>query len=139
MDIRKLSAPCGLDCFNCELYEENITEKLKELMAENTGMEIDSISCKGCRVSGCSVNPSCATLECVNEKKVEFCFECTEFPCEKLAPSKDGADTYPHNMKVYNLCRMKKLGIEEWAKEADRIRQSYFRGKFVVGRGPVLD
>lgn len=139
MDIRKLSAPCGLDCFNCELYEENITEATKELVAEMTGKEVDSISCEGCRVNGCSVNPSCATLECVNEKKVEFCFECTEFPCEKLAPSKDGADIYPHNMKVYNLCRMEKLGIDAWAKEADKIRQLYYKGKFIVGRGPVLD
>ena len=31
--IRRLSAPCGLDCFNCEVFEENITEEMKNQFA----------------------------------------------------------------------------------------------------------
>ena len=31
-------------------------------------------------------------------------------PCALLAPTADGAGRYPHNMKVYNLCRIKKRG-----------------------------
>ena len=30
---RSLTAPCGLDCFNCEIYEKNITEEMKEQFA----------------------------------------------------------------------------------------------------------
>jgi hypothetical protein len=26
---RRLTAPRGLDCFNCEIYEKNITEEMK--------------------------------------------------------------------------------------------------------------
>jgi hypothetical protein len=38
-------------------------------------------------------------------------------------------------MKVYNLCRIKKVGLERWFEEAGKIRKKYFTGKFVVGRG----
>jgi hypothetical protein len=39
-------------------------------------------------------------------------------------------------MKVYNLCRIKKVGLEKWAnEEAGQIRKRYFKGKFVVGKG----
>ena len=31
-DKKTLVAPCGLDCFNCELYETNLTDKLIELI-----------------------------------------------------------------------------------------------------------
>jgi len=43
-------------------------------------------------------------------------------------------------MKVYNLCRIKAVGVEQWAAaEAAEIRQRYFKGKFVVGVGPTLE
>jgi len=29
-------------------------------------------------------------------------------------PTKEGADRYPHNFKIYNLCRMKAVGVEKW-------------------------
>jgi hypothetical protein len=36
----------------------------------------------------------------------------------------DGADKYPHNMKVYNLCRIKKIGLDRWVEEeAGQIRK----------------
>ncbi len=70
---------------------------------------------------------------------MNFCFECSDFPCPKLQPAADGADKYPHNMKLYNLCRMKAIGVEKWAEEeAAEIRQLYFKGKFIPGSGPVL-
>jgi len=39
-------------------------------------------------------------------------------------------------MKVYNLCRIKNVGLEWWIEEeAGAIRKRYFTGKFVVGKG----
>jgi hypothetical protein len=38
-------------------------------------------------------------------------------------------------MKVYNLCRIKNVGLECWIEEAGQIRKGCFTGKFVVGRG----
>jgi hypothetical protein len=42
-------------------------------------------------------------------------------------------------MKVYNLSRMKLIGIEKWTEEVAEIRKLYYEGKFVVGKGPVFE
>jgi hypothetical protein len=31
-DKKALTSPCGLDCFNCEIYEDNLTNDLAELI-----------------------------------------------------------------------------------------------------------
>ena len=33
MDKKILTAPCGLDCFNCPTYEGNITEEGKKSLS----------------------------------------------------------------------------------------------------------
>jgi hypothetical protein len=39
-------------------------------------------------------------------------------------------------MKLYNLCRIKKIGLDTWVEEeAEQIRKKYFTGRFVVGSG----
>jgi hypothetical protein len=136
---RSLTAPCGLDCFNCELYEKNLADKLRDLINEKLNVPKSDIPCRGCRQQDGKhfhIGPGgCATLDCVKEKGVAICSDCGEFPCAYLAPTADGAAKYPHNMKVYNLCRIKQFGLEKWIEEVGEIRKKYFTGKFVVGKG----
>lgn len=138
-DQRELTAPCGLDCFNCELYEKNITDKLARLIHEKLGVPEKEIACKGCREQdGAHYHlpaDGCATLDCAKARGISLCCDCSDFPCALLAPTADGAARYPHNMKVYNLCRIKKVGIDRWIEESGTTRQKYFKGKFVVGKG----
>ena len=79
----------------------------------------------------------CKTWKCVQEKELEFCSDCSEFPCSYLAPTFQGA-SFPHNIKVYNLCRIRLVGIDEWINESANIQKQYFDGEFVVGEGPIL-
>ena len=136
---KELTAPCGLDCFNCDLYEENLTAEFAKLIHTKMGIPQEDISCKGCRDQDGKhfhLPQGCATLDCVKAKGVDLCCNCSEFPCLYLAPTAAQANRYPHNMKVYNLCRIKKVGLEKWAnEEAGQIRKRYFKGKFVVGKG----
>ncbi len=137
------TAPCGLDCFNCAAHEANITPEYRARVAEHFGVAPEETGCKGgCRaVKGhCLwVGGLCATYACAERKGVAYCFECDEFPCGRLAPSKDSAvKDYPHNFKLFNLCRMKAVGVESWAEnEANGIRDMYFNGRFVVGDKPM--
>ncbi|MCL1941158.1 MAG: DUF3795 domain-containing protein [Synergistaceae bacterium] len=142
MNKQTLTAPCGLDCFNCSAYEENITEEGKKEISEFLRIPAEETPCKGCRdeKGHCKFahDQQCATWDCAQEKGVTFCHECADFPCGLLAPSAQGAN-YPHNMKVYNLCRMKHFGLYAWIDEAAAIRKRYYEGKFMVGQGPVLE
>jgi hypothetical protein len=141
MDKRRLTAPCGLDCFNCPSHEGNITEEYKKRSAAFLNIPVEETSCKGCRdeAGHClyGQNQQCATWDCTQAKNVEFCHECADFPCGLLAPTMKAAD-FPHNMKMYNLCRMKRYGLDAWIEESVTIRKRYYEGKFIVGQGPVL-
>lgn len=139
-DKKALTAPCGLDCFNCQMYEDNLTDELAELIHQRTGAPKEIIPCKGCRQQdGRHFHlpaDGCATLNCVKAKGVDLCCNCGDFPCAFLAPVADQAARYPHNFKVYNLSRIKKVGLDRWIdEEAGKIRTGYFTAKFRVGKG----
>ena len=137
----KLTAPCGLDCFNCDVFEANLTPDRRSALAARLGRRPDEVGCDGCRALQ-GVNPfagACPTYECASERDVDYCFECDIFPCRRLAPARDGAEKNSHNMKLYNLCRMKAVGVERWADhEASAIRLRYYTGRFRPGRGARL-
>jgi hypothetical protein len=136
MNKKDLTSPCGLDCFNCPIYTGNIQEAIKAEIVPKL-----AVPCQGCleQKGNCPGCRDCETYVCVIGKGLRFCYECDQFPCSKLQPAADGADFFPHNLKVYNLCRMKAVGVEIWAEEeASVIRQKYYTGKFKVGKGPQL-
>ncbi len=146
MDLKELTAPCGLGCFACAIYKDNITDELTQQMAGTFGMEAKDVPCEGCRSErGCSVatvsggQEGCLTKKCVNEKGLHNCSQCDQFPCEHLMPVADGADKFPHNTKLYNLNRIKLVGLEAWGAEAASIQMKYFKGKFAYGKAPVLE
>lgn len=139
-DKRTLTAPCGLDCFNCEINENNLTAEFAEAISKKFGVPVEKIPCKGCRQEDGKhfhLPPDgCATLNCVKAKGVDrCCCHCDDFPCPLLGPKADGAEKYPHNIKLCNLCRIKKIGLDGWIEEAGDIRKKYFTGNFVVGKG----
>lgn len=133
-------APCGIDCFNCELFESNATEAFRERIQQSMGVPKHLVSCKGCSGGNQCLflqlqGKSCKTLECVTKKGVDYCFECDTFPCEYLMPLADGAQKFPQNIKLYNLCKMKSIGVDAWAKQSKGIRDVYFTKKLVIGEG----
>jgi hypothetical protein len=137
-DKKALTAPCGLACFICDFYEENLTDELAETINKKFGVPKEAIPCKGCRKEDGKhfhIQNGCATLDCAKAKGVDLCCDCSDFPCVLLAPLADQANRYPHNIKVYNLSRIKNIGIERWAEEAAEIRKKYFDHKFVIGKG----
>lgn len=142
-DQKALTAPCGLDCFNCDIYVDNLTAQLADLIHTKMGIPEEDIPCRGCaqqQGQHYHIPPEgCATLDCVKAKGVDLCCDCDDFPCVLLAPTRDGAAMVPHNMKVYNLCRIKKVGLDAWIEEVGQIRKQYFGAKFVVGKGQSVD
>ncbi len=119
-NIKEWHAPCGINCKRCP--------------------GIESFGCKGCRNQKGQIRkfPVCKTYECVTEKGYDFCFECVEFPCEKLQPIVNFEIFKPHNSKVYNLVMIKKLGLEGWNKICEVKTTLYYQGKKVRYGGDSL-
>jgi len=137
MLLKDLISPCGLDCFNCPLFHSKNNDGLKEKISKNMNIPFETCFCDGCRlekgkISAFGFKEPCPIYKCISTKKIEFCYECSDFPCKLLQPCADMANLVPHNLKVYNLALIKKIGIDEWSKKAKNIRIDYFKNKFYL-------
>lgn len=133
-------APCGMDCGICEMHTCEENSPLYNRLIER-GIPKESIPCKGCRsiLGMCPViREKCQTFQCISGRKIEFCYECDEFPCRKLHPAADRAEMLPHNLKVFNLCTIKNSGLEEFIDRSTEMKNRYFKGKIQVGNGPQM-
>ncbi len=136
MDYRQMTAPCGIDCFNCAMYAARDNDELRSRIAKNMNLTFEDAICDGCRnqkgmCSAHSLVEACNVYKCIEKKGLNFCFECADFPCDFLHPYADQASMRPHNTKVFNLCLMKKMGVDAWAqKKAKKVRDTYFKEKF---------
>jgi hypothetical protein len=98
------------------------------------------VPCQGCwQGQGCHLQFSrCPTLDCVTRRGHDFCHDYADFPCTLLHPAADRANQLPHNLKVYNPCRIRAVGPERWLREEARAsRGTYYRGTMRIGQGPT--
>ena len=111
---------CGLYCDSCTMYRafhDNNPKILKEAPKkfqhrfgfENAGLK--TVACDGCR----SPDPheycaSCEIRKCVQEKHLEWCFECNQYPCQRLY----NFESFWRMPIVSNLNQIREIGIEAW-------------------------
>lgn len=133
-----MTAPCGLDCFNCPLYKANGDEELQRKISKNLNVDFEKAKCQGCRnengtIPYLDMTSPCKVFTCIREKGHDFCYECSDFPCDALHPYADMAKTKPHNLKVFNLCLIKKMGLEKWAQEKSKdVMRTYYKKKWEI-------
>ncbi|MFX0065957.1 MAG: DUF3795 domain-containing protein [Candidatus Hermodarchaeota archaeon] len=147
-EILNILAPCGLNCRKCFAYSEGDIKhssiqlqtllgsfdryaerfskflpifknypSFKELLTYFT-----QVDCKGCRKGSCEY-PNCGVIKCYQDKKVDFCFQCDEFPCEKTNFDPDLKRRW-----IEMNTEMKKIGVEAYfdkIKDLPRYRYSY--------------
>jgi hypothetical protein len=111
---------------------------LRASIAERLHLPLEAARCEGCRnakgiISFLGDHGSCDVFRCTSEKGIRYCYECTDFPCDHLHPYADQASDRPHNTKLFNLCLIKKMGVDQWAKDkALNVKQTYFNGTLRV-------
>ena len=136
MDYQQMTAPCGLDCFNCPVYLAKDNERLRAALSQNTGIPLEQVKCLGCRseigtIAFAGMTEPCNVYKCTEKKGISFCCDCPDFPCDHLNPYADRASQVPHNTKVFNLCLIKKMGLDSWAEtKAKSVKDTYFKGQF---------
>lgn len=136
-DILHDLAPCGLSCRKCfanvngdiarhakdlqkllgdfDIYAERFSKFLPEFENYPAFKQLLSYlaqpDCEGCRKGTCKY-PNCGVVCCHNEKGVDFCFQCNEFPCDKT-------NFDPHLLKrwIFMNSRMKENTVETYYEE----------------------
>jgi hypothetical protein len=114
----KLSAVCGLFCPACTVFIGSMEEpnRLKAL-SERFGAEVETMECHGCRSDkrGLYCNKACKMTKCAAEKGVDFCGQCSEYPCTEL---KAFQSQMPHRIELWESQeRIKAVGFEKWYME----------------------
>ena len=104
-----LAAPCGIYCGFCRQYL-----LWKKDLLEERGYKV---GCKGCRIR----NKNCAFIrrDCLalKKKELDYCYECEQFPCQKLQKiDSQYQERWSVNL-VENLKRIKEIGVEKWLQE----------------------
>ena len=127
-DVQKLVGICGLYCGTCPNYlacRENDAEQL-ERISQKYGIPAEEIRCDGCLsdrvMSFCKECPH-GFRQCTSQHKVTWCFECSDFPCQRLKDFTDIhiVDGISHHAKVIDdLQYMKEHGLEQWVEEQEK-------------------
>lgn len=142
MDSKALEflGPCGINCQKCfafnngsikkhsqnllsslgnfEIYAKRFAELLNEPAFEKYPdfkimlERFTSSNCKGCRKQECHLFKSCKVRTCHKEMKVDFCFQCPDFPCNKT-----GFDEHLHNRWLTINNRMKEINPDAYYNE----------------------
>lgn len=98
----QLLSLCGLNCGLCTMYLGNY--------------------CPGC--GGGAGNQSCKIAKCSLEHgKIEYCYECGEYPCEKYEDIEKYDSFITHKNQKIDLERAKQIGISAYnAEQTEKIK-----------------
>ena len=127
-DARQLAGICGLYCGTCPSYlaqQKNDIARLAE-QSRLKGIPVEEVICNGChsdRVAPRCVNCAAGFRQCATEKNVMWCFQCDEFPCQRLRDFRDvhvvnGISHHEH--VIEDLQYMKEHGVEQWVEEQEK-------------------
>ena len=102
-----------------EQYGQYIVEGFEEFWAALEQLSQSDKTVSGCR-GGCG-NPDCGIRKCAQEKKVEVCSSCAEYPCSHIG---NLAERYPN--LVSDGARQREIGIVKWVQEQEQRRRAGF-------------
>lgn len=138
--IIELISPCGIYCGGCSLYLAKDNPELAQVLIKH-GVKAEDLPCPGCRAveGNCKhLDGTCENFGCAQEKCVSFCYECDDFPCNRLHPAADRANSLPHNLKMFAQCYIRNHGPEAFIAHIPEMRKRYFNGIISYGKGPIL-
>ena len=138
--IKHRLAPCGLHCGKCFAFIDgdirNNSKRLKEALGDfdiyaqrfvslinepvfkkypdfkELLSYFASVECGGCRKERCKIFKGCKVRDCHEKKGVDFCFQCSDFPCDST-----GFDKHLHKRSVDINMRIKEIGVEKYYDE----------------------
>ncbi len=109
-EVNQMIAACGIECFKYDMFQASNDPKIAQHIADwfkkerNEEVKPENIHCSGCRGDRAKHwSPDCWVLKCsVDDKGLEFCNECTKFPCAKLvewSQTNKGYGAAPNRLK----------------------------------------
>ena len=138
-EAMKRIAPCGLHCGKCFAFTEGTIHQEAGKLQRDLGdfgpyakrftTALDPVfekypefatfldylanaECRGCRAEKCKFYKGCKVRACVEEKGIDFCFQCDEFPCDHT-----GLDDNLYQRSVAINRRIAEIGVVAYYRE----------------------
>ncbi|MBU4269031.1 MAG: DUF3795 domain-containing protein [Acidobacteria bacterium] len=114
---KKLTAACGLFCPACIIFiASRETPEKREKLSRRLNIPLEMLQCDGChsdkRFFYCL---TCKLIACANQRGVDFCGACPDFPCNDL---KEFQAAKPHRLELWQAHkRIQEAGYEKWFAE----------------------
>lgn len=143
-EVKERISPCGISCEKCFAFTngnikhhsrelknylgnfENYARRFKDLLNEPVFTNypvfgeflgyLANVECAGCRNEKCRLFDNCKVRDCHKEKKVDFCFQCNEFPCNNT-----GFDENLYQRYLSINIQMKETGVEKYYRQTKDI------------------
>ncbi len=117
-DIRKHSLMLKEKLGNFAIYAQRFSTMVDPIFEKYADFKVmldyfASENCSGCRNEQCKLYKGCGVRACHQEKKLDYCFECQDFPCDKT-----GFDSHLQARWVKLNERIRKVGIEQYYEES---------------------
>ncbi|MBD3286324.1 DUF3795 domain-containing protein [candidate division WOR-3 bacterium] len=110
---------CGLYCGACPVLmaNERGDEEWLQATAKQWKRQPEDLRCLGCKTEITAVFcTGCKMRACAREKGLEFCSECSDYPCEMVKDFRND-DAPHHSVIIKNLERIKEIGGKKWLAE----------------------
>lgn len=125
--VSNLVGICGLYCGTCPMYlaPRQGDEETIQAVAQRRGVPPERVYCDGClsdRVFESCVQCPYGFRDCAREHGVTWCFECPDFPCQRLHDFRHvhvENGIVHHKHVIENLEYMRDHGIEPWVKSKE--------------------
>lgn len=117
---KEVAAVCGLYCRACSLFIASTEDPVRlERIARMFSTTPEDVACFGCRSSKrAPVCRNCDFVACAAGRGVEFCSECTEYPCAELTEFQAAK---PHRAELWeDLNRIRDEGWRTWLAEVEK-------------------
>ena len=117
-DIVKNSMKLKKDLGAFEVYAQRFVKLLDKPVFEkypDFKEMLDCFSimdCSGCRNEICKLFKDCKVRLCSENRGVDFCFQCSDFPCNNT-----GFDEHLNERSVRINLRMKEIGVNNYYEE----------------------
>lgn len=115
------AAVCGLYCPACSIFiGAHEDPRRLEFIAKQSNRNPEDIECYGCRAEKRNIfcEQDCIMFPCAQEKGIDFCAECENYPCEDL---KEFQAKMPHRLELWDAQEsIKNDGYEQWLEEMEK-------------------
>jgi len=101
-----LIAPCGMNCALCVSYQAGQQDLNKQGFHKKY--------CLGCRPRGKHCLHMKDACDLVGKGQVQFCFECKDFPCQRLNSLDARYKARYHMSMIDNLRQIQSAGLEKF-------------------------